>query len=63
MASARTCPHGPERRLLISGTRVREMLASGETIDEHFSRPEVLDVLREYYAGLDGKVETGLHSN
>jgi sulfate adenylyltransferase len=63
MASARTCPHGPERRLLISGTRVREMLASGEAIDEHFSRPEVLDILREYYTGLDGKVEAGLHSH
>jgi sulfate adenylyltransferase len=63
MASARTCPHGPEQRLLISGTRVREMLASGEAVDEHFSRPEVLEILREYYAGLDEKVETGLHSH
>jgi sulfate adenylyltransferase len=63
MASARTCPHGPERRLLISGTRVREMLASGQAVDEHFSRPEVLEILREYYAGLDGKVEAGLHSH
>jgi sulfate adenylyltransferase len=63
MASSRTCPHGPERRLLISGTRVREMLASGEAIDEHFSRPEVLEILREYYAGLDEKVETGIHSH
>jgi sulfate adenylyltransferase len=63
MASARTCPHGPERRLLISGTRVREMLASGEDIDEHFSRPEVLAILREYYAGLDARVEAGLHSH
>jgi sulfate adenylyltransferase len=63
MASARTCPHGPERRLLISGTRVREMLASGEAVDEHFSRPEVLAILREYYAGLDQRVEAGLHSH
>src|SRR5580693_3738788 len=63
MASARTCPHGPERRLLISGTRVREMLSSGEAVDEHFSRPEVLAILREYYAGLDARVEAGLHSH
>ncbi len=63
MASSRTCPHGPEQRLLISGTRVREMLASGEAVDEHFSRPEVLAILREYYAGLDEKVEAGLHSH
>jgi sulfate adenylyltransferase len=39
------------------------MLASGEAVDEHFSRPEVLEILREYYAGLDEKVETGIHSH
>ena len=59
MASSRTCPHDPALRLLISGTRVREMLASGEDIDPHFSRPEVLAILREYYAGLDARVEAG----
>jgi sulfate adenylyltransferase len=63
MASARTCPHGREQRLLISGTRVRQMLSSGEPIDEHFSRPEVLAILREYYAGLDEKVEVGTHAH
>lgn len=63
MASARTCPHDAERRLLISGTKVRQMLGSGEAIDEHFSRPEVLRILREYYAGLDERVGAGLQSN
>ena|SRR5438309_5750183 len=63
MASARTCPHGPEQRLLVSGTKVRQMLASGEPIDSHFSRPEVLEILREYYAGLDARVEAGTHSH
>lgn len=63
MASARTCPHGPEQRLLVSGTKVRQMLASGEPIDSHFSRPEVLEILREYYAGLDARVGAGAHSH
>lgn len=49
MASDRTCPHDADRRLVISGTEVRRMLASGEEIDPHFSRPEVLAILREHY--------------
>ena len=49
MATARTCPHGEEDRLNISGTRLREMFANGEQIPVEFSRPEVLNVLRAYY--------------
>jgi len=52
MATARTCPHGAEHRLEISGTRLREMFAKGEKIPEEFSRPEVVAVLQEYYRGL-----------
>jgi sulfate adenylyltransferase len=52
MATARTCPHGPERRLEISGTRLRKMFADGETIPAEFSRKEVVAVLDEYYKGL-----------
>ena len=49
MATGRTCPHGDEDRLSISGTRLREMFANGEPIPKEYSRPEVLDVLRAYY--------------
>jgi sulfate adenylyltransferase len=49
MATARTCPHGEEHRLNISGTRLREMFANGEPIPEEYSRSEVLDVLRAHY--------------
>jgi sulfate adenylyltransferase len=52
MATARTCPHGSEQRLQISGTRLREMFAKHEKIPEEFSRPEVGAVLQEYYDGI-----------
>lgn len=50
MATARSCPHGDERKIQISGTRQREMLAGGEDIPPEFSRPEVVAILREFYA-------------
>jgi sulfate adenylyltransferase len=49
MATGRTCPHGEEERLGISGTRLREMFANHETIPPEFSRPEVIAVLQAYY--------------
>jgi len=52
MASARTCPHGDADRLLVSGTKLRKWLSEGDPVPAEFSRPEVLEVLREYYAGL-----------
>ena len=55
MASARTCPHGDADRLLVSGTKLRKWLSEGEDVPPEFSRPEVLEVLREYYAGLAAK--------
>jgi sulfate adenylyltransferase len=66
MASARTCPHEEKHRLLLSGTKLRKMLSEGEEVPAEFSRPEVLTVLREYYAGLADhekvKVELKGHS-
>ena len=51
-AEPRPCPHGPEARLSVSGTRLREMFANRETVPEEFSRREVLEVLQAYYDGL-----------
>ena len=51
-AAPRPCPHGPEARLSVSGTRLREMFANRETVPEEFSRREVLEVLQTYYDGL-----------
>jgi sulfate adenylyltransferase len=61
MASARTCPHGQDVRVIVSGTMLRKMLSEGQEVPDHFSRPEVLEILREYYASLTEKVEVKLH--
>jgi len=49
MATGRTCPHGEEDRLNVSGTALREMFANHEPVPAEFSRPEVLEVLQAYY--------------
>jgi sulfate adenylyltransferase len=62
MASGRTCPHEDADRLLVSGTKLRKWLSEGSAVPAEFSRPEVLEILREYYAGLaaDERVEVKL---
>lgn len=45
MATPRTCPHPPESRAALSGTRVRELLAAGEALPREFTRPEVAELL------------------
>ncbi len=62
MASMKTCPHEAKDRLLLSGSKLRKALSEGDDVPAEFSRPEVLKILREYYAGLkdDEKVEVKL---
>ena len=49
MASEKTCKHSPDERLVLSGTKVRELLRSGKDLPFEFTRPEVAEVLREAY--------------
>jgi sulfate adenylyltransferase len=62
MASARTCPHDEKDRLLVSGTKLRKWLSEGAEVPAEFSRPEVLEILRAYYASIEEseKVEVKL---
>lgn len=41
--------HQKEDFVLLSGTRVREMLSAGEDLPPEFSRPEVAKILMDYY--------------
>ena len=73
MASMKTCPHESKAvidadgnykggaRLLLSGTLLRKLLSDGKPVPSEFSRPEVINILKEYYDSLDQKVEVELH--
>ena len=49
MASMKTCPHDKKYRVLISGTKVRELLSKGQMPPKEFTRPEVAQILIDYY--------------
>lgn len=52
MASDKTCPHESSEHVKVSGTKLRKALSEDLDVPENFSRPEVLEILRNYYAGI-----------
>jgi sulfate adenylyltransferase len=73
MASMKTCPHKEKAvlddegnyvsgdRLLLSGTMLRKLLSENKMVPKEFSKPEVVVLLKEFYEGLEEKVEVKLH--
>lgn len=64
MSSMKTCPHSQDDRLMLSGSKLRQLLSENQEIPDNFSRPEVVKILREYYSGIkdNEKVELKGHS-
>ncbi len=45
ITSENVCPHDASDRMMISQTKIREMLKAGERIPEEIMRPEIADIL------------------
>lgn len=57
MATTKTCPHDESERVILSGTKVRQMLSQGVAPPIEFSRPEVVRVLMEHYTKVSDPIE------
>lgn len=49
MASHKTCGHGEDSRILLSGTKVRALLREGVAPPPEMTRPEVAEILINHY--------------
>jgi sulfite reductase (ferredoxin) len=51
VTSPKTCPHGAQDRVALSGAAVREILGRGEQVPAEFARPEIAEILRSWVRG------------
>ena len=49
MASQKTCPHDATAHVFLSGSKMREILQRGQDLPAEFTRPEVAEILKQYY--------------
>ncbi len=48
MTSAKTCPHSSDQKVFLSGTKVRQMLAEGQSPPHEFTRPQIAEILMQW---------------
>ncbi len=57
MVTKRTCPHGGEAHVFLSGTKVRQLLQEQKMLPEEFTRPEVAMILNNAMNGNISPIE------
>jgi sulfate adenylyltransferase len=57
MATKRTCPHGVDAQVFLSGTKVRQMLKDKMMLPAEFTRPEVAMILNNAVNGGSNVIE------
>jgi sulfate adenylyltransferase len=55
ITSSKTCPHDAAQHVILSGTKVREMLRSGQMPPAEFTRPEIAQILIEGIRKMEGR--------
>jgi len=55
MTSSKTCPHDSSHHIILSGTKVREMLRAGQIPPAEFTRPEIAQILIDGMRKMEGR--------
>jgi sulfate adenylyltransferase len=60
IASPKTCPHGPDAHVRLSGTKVRDLLEHGHAPPAELMRPEIAEILIRAYGSVRKPTSNGL---